>query len=415
MTREDEILDVNDALYFLKRNNLLMIRAQSKDCATGVSTQDKHSSKSHLIKRIPGLIKKLTQLVSLFFKMFFIRRGSTFFFDHSTRLVLDEERKVPLYSTRILEARDDVVCFFNSSEKEVSFPSCSNVIVTTPLEPLMGKLQKFFWGRLPGYLGDYKVRKFIWKFWFRLLRPRSVYLVVWYCGKENLVAAAKDLGIPVFELQHGFVSEEHPWYKMSGEVNATNEYLLPTALLTYGSYWDELLIQAGYPKDRIRTFGYYVFIPEYRRPEDLPEKYILISSQPIFAEVLAKAALQLKEAIYPDLPVVVAAHPSGDYPEIYSRILGDQVLVIHRRSYELLMYCTANVGATSTLIWEGVFFGKKTNLVRAPSLTPCHHRFLLKHGIAKEFGSDLTPNFFEEPLDRNIVTHYFKTPDFKSL
>jgi len=76
------------------------------------------------------------------------------------------------------------------------------------------------------YLAQYNVFKFI----FKHMRPKAVFIVCYYTN-FGAIRAAKEMGIKVIEVQHGIIGKEHPAYNMDVEIS---KRLFPDYILTFG-------------------------------------------------------------------------------------------------------------------------------------------------------------------------------------
>lgn len=76
---------------------------------------------------------------------------------------------------------------------------------------------------------------------FKKKRPQLIILEQGCYGVDSaiIVKAAKDLGIRVAEIQHGYIGKDHPAYVFSA--NICKDYLpyLPNDFLSYGKYWED--------------------------------------------------------------------------------------------------------------------------------------------------------------------------------
>lgn len=61
--------------------------------------------------------------------------------------------------------------------------------------------------------------------------------------KASIIKAAKDMGIVVFEPQHGFLNEKHPAYNYGSHIVGNKRYgsYVPDQLLSYGDFWAKLV------------------------------------------------------------------------------------------------------------------------------------------------------------------------------
>ncbi|MGI8402130.1 MAG: hypothetical protein ACR2NS_11110, partial [Gemmatimonadaceae bacterium] len=103
-------------------------------------------------------------------------------------------------------------------------------------------LANFFWQR---------------KIWARILSrvgPETVLLADF--GEYGLVAAAREKGIRVLELQHGIVDRHHPAYAWS-HYATPHRKRMPIAdhLLVYGDYWKQEISQSDFWSDAVDVVG----------------------------------------------------------------------------------------------------------------------------------------------------------------
>lgn len=116
------------------------------------------------------------------------------------------------------------------------------------------------------------LRHFYWsKYWYKIilkrLRPRFV--VVADTGEFGIIAAAKELSIQTFELQHGIVTHNHP-HVLRGSARPYRAKLpIANQILLYGDYWKHELDKSGFYEDELVPVG-NIRIDRYR---DMRVKY----------------------------------------------------------------------------------------------------------------------------------------------
>jgi hypothetical protein len=100
-----------------------------------------------------------------------------------------------------------------------------------------------------------KWRTALYRLVFRRLRPRC--LLVPNSGQFALFLAARGLGIPFVEMQHGIFADSHPDNLPSSALDHDqNALLLPDLLTVYGDYWAEKLQGSALGRlGRVRTVG----------------------------------------------------------------------------------------------------------------------------------------------------------------
>ena len=75
--------------------------------------------------------------------------------------------------------------------------------------------------------------------WMQKSCPRAVFVICGYNMHTPIQLAARELGIPVIELQHGLISENHSGYVFDGLDD--RPLPVPDNLIVFGSYWGKLL------------------------------------------------------------------------------------------------------------------------------------------------------------------------------
>jgi hypothetical protein len=88
---------------------------------------------------------------------------------------------------------------------------------------------------------DFFKTKEVYKSLFKKVNPKIFFLTAPY-GNEAIVAAAKEQGIKVVELQHGMIYNHHLGYIYGKHLlDYKDSFPIPDYLLTYGEYWKKLL------------------------------------------------------------------------------------------------------------------------------------------------------------------------------
>jgi hypothetical protein len=105
-----------------------------------------------------------------------------------------------------------------------------------------------------------------WKLVFRRWKPQRI--LVADPEERALVEAARARKIPVWELQHGIITDWHPGYQW-GSIprEGAESLLLPDRLLTWGEGWTDLLRDHPWWSTRTHTFGAPGFSPVVGVPE----------------------------------------------------------------------------------------------------------------------------------------------------
>ncbi|MFX1370053.1 MAG: hypothetical protein ACFFAY_15780 [Promethearchaeota archaeon] len=211
-------------------------------------------------------------------------------------------------------------------------------------------------------LGYRRIRLRYFGMVLKRIHPKAVVLVTSY-GKEDLIEAAKSLGVVTIELQHGVIHSYHPGYSFPGDLREKSTF--PHALLVFGDYW---LDSAEYPigRNRILSVGYPYLEEELKKySRTRKEKQILVISQWTIGAELSKFAAELSEVKDLGYRIIYKLHPLEytGWHEKYPWLSGAEIDVIvgSRKSiYELFAESSLQIGVYSTAVYEGLAFGLGT-------------------------------------------------------
>ncbi len=199
------------------------------------------------------------------------------------------------------------------------------------------------------------------------VKPKLIIEVVGYyrlCKHINIVAS--ELGIPTFELQHGFISKNHIAYnypKINFKINSFPSHL--------GIWSDFFKSQIALPisDDCIETSGFRYFENQRNREvEDISEKKILFISQGNIGEKLSKVALELSRIN--DYEIVFKLHPSEvklakeTYKNLYN---SERIIVdgnIESDLYKHILESKVVIGVNSTALLEAAGLGKEVIVLK---------------------------------------------------
>jgi len=193
-----------------------------------------------------------------------------------------------------------------------------------------------------------------------------------YGGSRAVLAhAARDLGIDVAELQHGWIGRVHGAYNM-GRIMFQEPLRssLPDTLFTYGEYWGREL--------RTPSSIHVVGKPHLNRvaASALPIRHrspaVLFVSSMYRRDELARLALHARSALPEAWRVLVRLHPSernsdlSDFPGLTgaSGIDIDPELDV----YESLSRACVVLGHSSTVLYEALAFGCRVIPIDSPLL-----------------------------------------------
>jgi hypothetical protein len=206
----------------------------------------------------------------------------------------------------------------------------------------------------------------------RQVNPKVLMIVVGY-GKEILVRAAKDLHIPVVELQHGVLSKYHLGYDVSsGRKENFADYFF-----SFGPAWGNMA-HFPIPPERIIPIGYQYLNTAAKKYQKVEKKnQILFLSQGTIGDRLSDFAVELAKIIPADIRVIYKLHPGEimrwktEYQSLlqaFEQGLIDVITGDEPSLYQLMAQSKWQVGVNSTALFEGMIFKCRTYIVDLPGI-----------------------------------------------
>ena len=259
---------------------------------------------------------------------------------------------------------------------------------------------------------------------FKKRKPKMIFVVVAYENQAN-VAAAKDLGITVVELQHGTITDYHLGYSYPKKTRLGGEIkYFPDKILTFGDYWinsetcpidSKDIIPIGFPYFESQSKDFINISPR--------KNQVLFISQGVIGKYLSKVAFELASELK-GYEVIYKLHPGEyatwrqNYPELVEASSWDNFKVIDNSEtplYKLFAQSNYQVGAFSTAIYEGLMFNCKTFILDVPGVEYLDDLINKNYVFKISDASDLIDNLDEfkpEDYDKNL---FFKNLDEKLL
>jgi len=263
-----------------------------------------------------------------------------------------------------------------------------------------------------------KSRLWLYTYLLRNLKPKVTVVVVSY-GKEDIIEACKSMKIPVLELQHGVIHVHHLGYSYQG--NIRRKLTFPDYLLSFGDYWSNY-VEYPIPRERILPVGYPLMDEERHKYKNTKrKKQIVFISQQLSGEALSKFALELSKIKGNPYNIVFKLQPQEceTWKEAYPWLIGANMEVVDKRSdilHKILAESVAQVGVSSTAIFEGMAFGLTTYLVDGAGVEIFDP--LLKEGLVHKAVSPehLLEHLKEQSSESSFETDYiFKRGATKSI
>ena len=130
------------------------------------------------------------------------------------------------------------------------------------------------------FYAEFALYKFLWK----LLKPQRVFIADGI--PRGVTAASRFYKIPVYEFQHGFISEKKADYIIAGDFKACkNNMVVPDFILVFGQYFKDLLLKSGFWTEKeVKVIGSYPLDKARKMVAfQMPEKeviHVLWATQP---------------------------------------------------------------------------------------------------------------------------------------
>lgn len=237
----------------------------------------------------------------------------------------------------------------------------------------------------------------------------SVVVVVSSYNQETLIEACNKCDVTVVEIQHGVIHSSHFGYSYKG---ARNKVYFPDYLLTWGDFWSN---NVDYPisDNKVKSVGFPYLEQNYKQYMDIsPNNQLLFISQGSVGRKLSKFAIKINR--HPEFKwnIVYKLHPGeydrwqSDYPWLKKSDI--EVIDNSENSlYELFAGSKAQIGVSSTAIYEGLMFDLETYIFNCKGtrvVTP-----LIEEGVATTVDSveELLENLGRGTKSFN-QNHYFK-------
>jgi len=213
--------------------------------------------------------------------------------------------------------------------------------------------------------------------------PEVAVIVVSY-GKETFIEACQEKDIQVVELQHGIIHSGHFGYSYPG---SRTKNTFPDYLFVWGDFWKES-VEYPIPNDRVIPVGYPYLEQSLERYTDIPtHDQILFISQGTTGEQLSKFALEVHD--HPDIEydVVYKLHPGecDRWKDEYPWLVDAGFEVVDEPEpplYQLFAQSSAQIGVSSTAVYEGLCFGLETYVYDCGDSHALHS--LIKQGFVTE-------------------------------
>lgn len=205
------------------------------------------------------------------------------------------------------------------------------------------------------------------------LKPEFVLLSVSQ-SHAGLILAARRLGIPSLEIQHGLITPDHRVYDWPISMINDPDSTIPDQLLVWGEYWQELMLRNGYwTKERLPIAGNPKFDLVAKGFVHNPRQegtVLLFSSNAFVAKEGAAFILKTLELLGPNdsegVSFWIKLHPNEKEATAYSELthnFPDHVRIIAHAEmnfYDALKHAHIHISGFSISIYESVGLGVPT-------------------------------------------------------
>jgi hypothetical protein len=212
--------------------------------------------------------------------------------------------------------------------------------------------------------------------YYRLFSKYQTDIIFIICsyGKEAIICAAKELGIPIVELQHGIISPLHLGYDYPPNHNKVN---FPDYFFSFGPAWGQMA-HFPIPQEKIIPIGYQYLNTAVLKLKDVMKKdQVLFLSQGTIGDRLSDFAVNLLDHRPSHVSIVYKLHPGEylrwrtEYKSLYDASEKGLITVIDGDNpplYELMAESKWQIGVNSTALFEGMAFKCKTYIVDLPGI-----------------------------------------------
>ncbi len=183
-----------------------------------------------------------------------------------------------------------------------------------------------------------------------------------------LVAAAKTLGIPVIELQHGVIGKYHVAYHFA-DLNRVNRYL-PDHVFFFGEYWQKTAkllagingVSTGFPMMDDARQRYGDATPD--------EKTVIFYSTGLVGKELSQFAVRFADlAVKSNYKIIYKFHPSErlSWRQLYPWLLECKAITCDdsiEEVYSFLAKARHHVGVATMVLFEAIAFGRNAYVYR---------------------------------------------------
>jgi len=219
--------------------------------------------------------------------------------------------------------------------------------------------------------------------------------------QKGLIAAAKDSGVSVIELQHGSFEKDHLGYSYPKSININSSILMPDTFCKLGDYWGRNM---NIPIKNIVTTGNDYFVINNI---EIRSDFILIISSRIHQKDLLPLTKELSLK-FPHKKLIYKLHSNEfrtkeECKNYLKACFNVEIVSTEYQISELIAKCEFVVAINSTVVYEAlslnkiVFIYKRVNYESFLTIEKIENLYLIDNVF--EIDSSFVPKFSTEHTD----------------
>jgi hypothetical protein len=241
---------------------------------------------------------------------------------------------------------------------------------------------------------------------FKSVRPKVIFIVCSYAGREFYIEAAQALSIPVVELQHGSITPYNVGYSYD---RGSCKHLSPNYFLSFGRFWEET-VELPIENENVMTMGFPYLDRKFSITKKTKKKQILVISQWTIGKELAEFAVKLNQNLPSDWNLIFKLHPkeSLDWKKHYVELANSNIKVLPGDSsslHELLGESAIQIGVYSTALYEGLALGCRSYILEVSGSVNMEP--LVKNGLCELVKHPSEISFQLRSNDLCVTKDYF--------
>lgn len=263
-------------------------------------------------------------------------------------------------------------------------------------------------------LKRYYAQNNTYTWFFRLKKPKAIFLEdASYCNKSFILIPAKKRKIPVIELQHGFVNEDHIAYNLGAGIRNSEAIKLyyPDYFFAYGDFWK----QSINPPCEVISIGNPYLTEQINKIEFINQcqqktPRILFLSSGVSIEETVGFLKELKEkADLRKYELVLRPHPLEveDIERRYSELIASGLKIsVNSSLYADFVDSDIIIGETSTALFESLAVKNKKQFLFMSSYTKSYFNENIK--IEKVYQNTIEDVFIKSDVTRLDIDYFWK-------